>query len=174
MMDEGIVEGIVMPWNETSHFTPDPNGERFLPGSLTRTVQQRGARLKLFLNHDHAHAIGKAVKLDPRHPSGLWAAWQLFDTPAGQAARAEVEQGALDSFSVGFDAVRSRRGADGAREIVEAALGEVSLLPIAAYDGARVLATRARSTPDDDVAAWLAAHPIPPHDLTGPPVVLPR
>ena len=29
---ERIVEGIVVPWDETSFLTPDPRGERFRPG----------------------------------------------------------------------------------------------------------------------------------------------
>ena len=48
-LDERIVEGIVVPYGETSFLTPEPAGERFLRGSLTRTVNERGAeRVKLF------------------------------------------------------------------------------------------------------------------------------
>ena len=112
--DERIVSGIAVPWNETSYLTPDPKGERFLPGSLTRTIKARGDRLKLFRGgreHQHESAIARPIELDARHPDGLWASWRIGRTPAGDAALAEVAEGLLDAFSVGFRAIRTSRGA---------------------------------------------------------------
>jgi HK97 family phage prohead protease len=170
--DERIVAGIVVPWNETSYLTPDPKGERFLPGSLTRTVKARGDRLKLFRGgreHQHESAIARPVELDARHPDGLWASWRIGRTPAGDAALAEVAEGLLDAFSVGFRAIRTGRGQDGAREVAEAELLEVQLLPLGAYDGARVLEVRSPTssrTGLEDLDAWLAEHPSPEVDRT--------
>lgn len=172
-VDERTLEGIAVPWNETTKLVADPGGERFLPGSLTRTVQDRGARLKLFRDHDHSHAIGKAVKLDPRHADGLWARWVMFDTPAGNDALQEVAQGALDMFSLGFVPIRVRRGSDGVREIVEASAHEVSLCPMGAYDGAQLLATRsADGGALTEIRQWLTQNPVPAVDLTGGPLIL--
>lgn len=172
-IDERTLSGICVPWNETTHLAPDPGGERFLPGSLTRTVRERGARLKLFHGHDYAHAIGAVMKLDPKHPDGLWGEWRIFDTVAGNDALAEIEQRALDMFSVGFAAVKTRRAADGVREIVEAAVHEVSLTPLGAYDGARVLATRSVGDNGEhgnvtELQKWMAEHPAPALHLTQP------
>jgi hypothetical protein len=161
--DERIVGGIAVPWNETSRLTPDPAGERFLAGSLTRSVKARGDRLKLFRgNHGHDMVpVGRAVSLDARHPDGLYTTWRIANTPTGDQTLEEVREGLLDSFSVGFRTVRAQRGADGAREIVEAELGEVTLLPTGAYDGARVLEVRAPTFGAADLRAWLDAHPVP-------------
>ena len=41
--DERLIEGVIVPWGETSFMTPDPRGERFMPGSLTRTIKGRAA-----------------------------------------------------------------------------------------------------------------------------------
>lgn len=139
---ERIVEGVVVPWEETSYMTPDPKGERFMAGSLTRSIAERGDRLKLFHAHNHDRAIGKALAWRPDHASGCWAQFRIAATPQGDEVLAEVHEGMLDAFSVGFRPIRSRRGPDGAREIVEAALHEVSIAPVGAYDGARVLAVR--------------------------------
>jgi hypothetical protein len=139
---ERIVEGVVVPWGETSFMTPDPKGERFMAGSLTRSVAERGDRLKLFHAHNHDRAIGKAVNWNPDHEAGCWAQFRIAATPQGDEVLAEVNEGMLDAFSIGFRPIRSRRGQDGAREIVEAALHEVSIAPVGAYDGARVLAVR--------------------------------
>jgi len=161
--DERIVGGIAVPWNETSRLTPDPAGERFLPGSLTRSVKARGDRQKLYRgNHGHDMIpVGRPVELNARHPDGLWTTWRIARTPVGDQTLEEVREGLLDSFSIGFRAIKALRGTDGAREIHEAELGEVTLLPSGAYDGARVLEVRAPSLRAADLTAWLEAHPVP-------------
>jgi HK97 family phage prohead protease len=165
-VDERIVEGLGVPWGEVSYLTPDPAGERFLPGSLTKSVREKGARLKLFRAHDHSAAIGRAVKLDARHPDGLMSSWRIFKTPAGNAALEEIAEGALDSFSLGFMPKRTQRAPDGVREVVEAELHEVSIAPIGAYDGARVLSMRTPASELDRARAWLQANPAPVVCLT--------
>jgi HK97 family phage prohead protease len=137
------IEGIVVPWNETSMLTPHPRGERFLPGSLTRSVRERGAKVKLFRAHDHTTGVGRATRWDPGHERGLWGEFRIAQTPAGDAVLEEVREGMLDAFSVGFVAIKTRSGSDGAREVLEGRLHEVSLAPVAAYDGAEVMALRA-------------------------------
>jgi HK97 family phage prohead protease len=160
--DNRIVGGIAIPWApETSYVAGTPGGERFMPGSLNRSVSAKGTRLKLFRSHDHTTAIGRPVKIDARHPDGLYTEWQIAKTPAGDAALTEITEGMLDSFSIGFRAIKSRRGEDGAREIQEAEIHEVSILPLGAYDSARVLEVRAPSLRAADLTAWLAAHPVP-------------
>jgi hypothetical protein len=139
---ERIVEGIVVPWDETSYMTPDPRGERFVAGSLTRSVAERGDRVKLFVTHDHDRAVGRALAWDTEHRAGLWGRFRIAETAAGDEVLGEVAEGMLDAFSIGFRPIRTRRGGDGAREVLEAALHETSLCPTGAYDGARVLAMR--------------------------------
>lgn len=144
---ERRLEGVVVPYGETTFLTDDPAGERFLPGSLTRTVSDRGARVKLFRAHDHTRAVGRAVEWNTENRRGLWGAFRVAATPAGNEVLDEVREGVLDAFSIGFRPLRVRRGRDGAREVEEAALHEVSVAPMGAYDGARVLAVRTPSTP---------------------------
>ena len=158
---ERIVEGIVVPYGETSFLTEDPRGERFRSGSLTRTIKERGDRVKLYRTHDHSVAVGRPLQWKPTHDGGLWAQFRIAATPAGDDVLLEVREGMLDAFSVGFLPKRETRGPDGAREIIEAQLHEVSLCPIGAYDGARVLAMRTpRSTALTEASqAILAAMP---------------
>jgi uncharacterized protein len=142
-VSQRIVEGIVVPWGEVSFLTADPKGERFVRGALTRSVQQKGDRIKLFSNHRHEKAIGTAIGWKPGHADGCWGSFRISTRPDGDELLADVADGLLDAFSVGFRPVRERRSDDGVREVLEAELHEVSLVPIGAYDGARVLATRA-------------------------------
>jgi HK97 family phage prohead protease len=140
--DERIIEGIVVPWGEVSYLTPDPKGERFVRGALSRTLENRKTPIKLFVNHHHERALGRAVGWKPNHADGCWGSFRVGRGPEGDELLSDIGEGLLDGFSIGFQAKRERRSADGVREVVEAALHEVSLVPIAAYDGARVLATR--------------------------------
>jgi HK97 family phage prohead protease len=139
---ERIVEGIVVPWQETSFLTPNPKGERFMPGSLDRTTRERPAGTPLFRNHDHNVKVGKALGWRADDSAGCWGQFEIFPTDAGDAVLEEVRVGALDAFSAGFRPINTRRHRDGAIEVLEAALHEVSLVPLAAYEGARVLAMR--------------------------------
>jgi hypothetical protein len=167
--DQRIVGGIVVPYGETSYVAGDSRGERFLAGSLTRSINMRKDQLKLFLAHDHKKAIGRPVRLDPRHEKGLWGEWQIAKTPDGDLALNEIQEGMLDAFSIGFRALKDQRGTDGAREIREAEVHEVSILPLGAYQGARVLEIRAaelQSFGADEVTAWINAHPVPSVDRT--------
>jgi HK97 family phage prohead protease len=143
-LTERIVEGIVVPWNETSFLTPDPAGERFHPASLNRSLKDKGDRIKLYRNHNMDTAVGK-IERWKNTDAGLWAQFRVATTPPGNAAWEEISEGMLDQFSVGFRPKRETRAADGAREVLEAELHEVSITPMGAYAGARVLAHR---TPD--------------------------
>lgn len=168
---ERIIEGIVVPYGETSFLTDEPRGERFRSGALTRTIRDRGDRIKLYCSHDHSIAIGKAIAWKPTHEAGLWAQFRVAATPAGDAALLEVREGMLDAFSVGFLPKRETRAADGAREVIEAQLHEVSLCPIGAYDGARVLAMRQPRSTGLPAASQAILTAMPAVNLA--PVVLP-
>jgi hypothetical protein len=167
--DAWEVSGIAIPWNETTHLAGDPKGERFLPGSVDRSIETRGPRLKLLRAHDRDHAVGTPIELRPKDARGLFARWRIARTAAGEAVARELEEGVLDSFSVGFRTIRERRGRDGAREIVEADVLEISILPLGAYAGARVTAfggtppvvEQRRSAEVERIGAWLRAHPVP-------------
>ena len=163
-----MVEGIVVPWEETTFLTEHRAGERFLPGSLTQSVAQRGNRIKLFVGHDHSRAVGRAVGWNPDDDRGLWGSFQIRSGEEGDRVLLDVAEGMADAFSVGFRPIRDRRADDGAREIIEAALHEVSLLPVGAYDGAQVLAMRGPREARDFTPA-----PMPPVNLDPIPL-LPR
>jgi HK97 family phage prohead protease len=60
----------------------------------------------------------------------------------GDETLADVREGYLPALSVGFKPLQTRRGRDGATEVVAGQLMEVSLVALGAYDGAHVLAVR--------------------------------
>lgn len=138
------ITGVCVPYDEVSYLTPNPQGERVLRGAFTKSIQQAGGRIFLFRSHDHAHPVGRSVDFTDE-PDGLHGTFQIRQTALGDETLDDLRDGYLPAMSVGFRALQTRRGKSGETEIVEGMLKEVSLLPIGAYDGARVLALRSPS-----------------------------
>jgi Escherichia/Staphylococcus phage prohead protease len=138
---ERTVTGVVVPYDEVSYLTPNPDGERVMRGAFAKSARQRGDKIFLFREHDHAHPVGRALGFEDTD-GGLTGTFQIRASVLGDETLSDVREGYLPAMSVGFKALQARRGADNATEIVEARLMEVSLVAIGAYDGARVLAVR--------------------------------
>lgn len=142
--DGRLLTGVAVPYGVVTMNTSHPGGERFARGAFKRTISNQKGRLpKLFRNHDHGQAVGVAAELRDTD-DGVLASWRIADTPAGNAVLQEVREGVLDSLSVGFRAVREDV-VEGVREVREAHLFEVSLVPMPAYPGAQVMSLRSAS-----------------------------
>lgn len=141
--DGRTLTGLAVPYGQTSHNVPHPGGEQFAPGAFKRSLDHAraaGRRLKLFRGHQHDTAVGVAIDAEDTD-EGVLTTFHMADTDAGNAALTEVREGVLDSLSVGFRAIRERV-VDGVRVVSEAALHEVSLVALPAYDGARITGLR--------------------------------
>lgn len=132
------VDLVCVPYDELSYFTQNPNGERVLPGAFAGADP---SGVFLFRAHDHANPIGRAVALW-EEPDGLHGTFQIRENHDGDLALADIVDGYLPACSIGFRPVEARPGAQGETVIIRGQLKEVSLLPMGAYDGARVLALR--------------------------------
>lgn len=139
--DGRTIHGVCVPYDEISYLTPNPQGERVLRGAFTKSIRQQAGKIFLFRSHDHSHPVGKAVEFRDE-PDGLHGAFQIRQSILGDECLEDVRQGYLPALSIGFRPLQVRRGKSGETEVVEGMLKEVSLLPIGAYDGARVLALR--------------------------------
>lgn len=153
--DGRTVFGLAMPYNTRSE-VDDGSGsysEMFAPGAFTRSVRERGSKVKLFGMHATSKfPIGRAESLQ-EHSDGLHATFRLAETRDGDEALALVRSGTVDGFSVGFRPMRSHRQRDGTVVRTEAALNEVSLVHAPAYEGAVVSGVRsATRTLSVDVA----------------------
>lgn len=135
------VDGIVVPYDEISYMTPNPDGERVMRGAFTKSAEQRMAKIFLYVGHDHAHPVGRAMSFEDQG-DGLRGSFHIRESTLGDQTLTDVREGYLPGLSIGFRPLQTRRGAAGETEVVEGQLMEVSLVPIAAYDGARVLAVR--------------------------------
>lgn len=137
------ISGIVVPFDTVARVSDGGPAydERFAFGSFGKTIKERGDRVKLLLQHDHREPIGRAVLLR-EDTAGLYGEFRVSAVPAGDQAIELVRDGVLDSFSVGFAAIKHTRDGD-VTVRTEVALREASLVTFPAYDTARVLALRA-------------------------------
>jgi HK97 family phage prohead protease len=146
---ERVIVGVVAPYDETTYLVPNPSGERVVRGAFEKSTRQRGDKIPLIRGHDHA---GKCLGVSRRFtedPDGLIGEFVVNAGDEGDRLLEDCRNGYYRAMSAGFDALGgTRRGADGAREIVEARLVEVSLVAVPAYAGAGLLAVRSATDVD--------------------------
>ena len=137
------VTGIVVPFDRVA--TVSDGGpsyeESFRRGAFTKTIAERGDRVKLLSHHDRGrNPLGRATLLR-EDAAGLYGEFAVSRTTAGDEALELVRDGALDSFSVGFAPVKQMRtGKVTVR--TEVHLREASLVTFPAYEDARIAAVR--------------------------------
>lgn len=147
------VEGIVAPYGETTFYTGDPMGERIVRSAFNRSITQRGERIPLCVNHNHENIVGMSREWSDT-AEGLVGLFAFRDDQYADRTIADVQAGYLQSMSVGFLPIDRKRGSDGAMEVREARLVEVSLVIAGAYDGATVLAARMATQLDQLLAPF--------------------
>jgi len=115
--DKGIVEHLVSIFGNE-----DLGGDVVHPGAFTKTIQERGERVRVLDSHRRSSildVLGKPLALKeiprdklpaeiledyPEVTGGLWARTQfLLDTPEGKGAFLRIKSGAVDEFSFGYD-----------------------------------------------------------------------
>lgn len=142
--DGRTVYGIAVPFGQVAEVSDGAGSyrETFVQGAFSRTLSERGDRVKLLANHDHRRfPIGRPTLLR-EDTAGLYMEAKISATRDGDEALELIRDGVLDRFSVGFRPIRHRNTADRVVERLEVALGEVSVVALAAYDGAVLAGVR--------------------------------
>lgn len=157
-----IISGLAVPYDSTSYLTEyGSNGERVLRGAFNKSISdwRSGNRpINLFRNHMHDQALGRAVKIQ-NTDNGLATDFYVPPSVAGDALLSEVDDGLLPGMSVGYAPIRQRQAQDGANEVQEAKLLEVSMVTIPAFDGTTATVRAAQAD------AWWTK-PLPIVDLS--------
>lgn len=151
--DGRTVEGIAVPYARKQRID-STLVEQFARGAFAHQV---AAAHRVKFSREHitlgGTLIGRAVELR-EDAAGLWGAFRVSATPAGDETLELVKDGALDELSVGFRSRQDRRLDDGTIERVKADLVEVSVVLAGAYGrGALVSAVREAQDRNDVVAA---------------------
>jgi len=135
------IVGVAAPYNEVTLLAGDPAGERIMPGVFRRTIEHRGAKIPLLVNHGRDRVVGYSRKWDDTSTE-LVGTFAVNEGADGDAVLEDVRHGYYAGLSCGFVELRVGRGDDGVREVREGKLVETSLVGIPAYEGAGVLAVR--------------------------------
>jgi len=130
------VTGMAVPYGQVS------NGEVFQRGAVTLD-----AEAKLFWQHKEP--IGKIVAGE-QTDAGFMVRATISDTALGQDVHTLLKDGVINKMSVGF-VMRDAQVVDGVRQVTDALVREVSLVPFPWYEGASV--TAVRDEPESDVPA---------------------
>lgn len=148
--DKRTVAGIAVPWNQPADVGEvNDRGqltryrEEFVRGAFTRTIAERGDRVKFLAHHNSTvNALGRATLLR-EDSAGLYAEFYVSRTRDGDEALELIRDGVLDSLSVGFHPIsEDTRSKPGTVRRTEVGLREVSAVNFGAYEGARILAVR--------------------------------
>jgi len=142
--DTGIFEGYASTFNDV-----DSYGSKIMPGAFTKTLAERGAKVKILYNHDDDNPIG--VPLEMREDSkGLWVRGQLtLGVQKADEAHLLMKSGAFDAMSIGFSVPRGKdKVVDGVREIYEVKLYEFSPVTFPANEQAEIKQVRATNISD--------------------------
>lgn len=138
--EEGIIEGYVAVWN-----TVDSYNSTFQRGCFTKTIQERGARIKLLWNHKE-EVIGKLLELR-EDDHGLFVRAKLTLTvQRGRETFELIKDAAIDTFSFGFRTIKDK-WVGAVRHITEVALFEISPVIFEANENAAI--TGVRNMPTD-------------------------
>lgn len=142
--DGRTVVGIAVPYGRAQRID-STLVEQFARGAFNH---QLSAPNRVRFSREHMSfggaLIGRAIELRD-DAAGLWGAWRVSATPAGEETLTLVADGVLDELSVGFRERQNRRLPDGTIERVRADLVEVSVVLSGAYGrGALVEAVRAQ------------------------------
>jgi HK97 family phage prohead protease len=128
---ERTIEGVIVPYGEVA--TINGRKYRFLQGSARRAR----ARTPLLVDHNRGEPVGVLAELADTGRGAL-GRFRVDQTSSGDTALVQAASGSRGSLSVGAELVSFREEVDGVIDVVEAAIHEVSLLALGAFEGATV------------------------------------
>ncbi len=135
------ITGLAVPWNQSAK--SGGKSWRFARGSIRWASEKR---VKLLRDHDNTQAFGFATKIEDTD-AGLIATFKVARGPEGDRLLAMAADGVLDGLSIGVNFRDEDTGPDphhpGGFVVSAAALREVSLTAMPAFDDSRLTSVRA-------------------------------
>jgi uncharacterized protein len=142
--DRGEFEALVATWDR------DREGDVIVPGAFAKSItewQSVGRLVPLHWNHKGDDIVGHvdpALMVETR--DGLEVSGRVdLDTERGREVWRQIKANRV-GFSFGFLATSSRKRSDGARELLEVDVYEVSVTPSPMNNRTRVLDTKSATT----------------------------
>lgn len=114
----------------------DSHGDIIEPNAFTKTINERGHRIKVLWQHDMFTPIGKAIDLKEDN-YGLYVKAQISETPEGKRAMTLIKDGVIDELSIGYSVVKDEFDTElEVRRLKEIKLFEFSPVTFASNDQA--------------------------------------
>lgn len=142
--------------------------ERMAPGSFSKTLKDRGDKVKVLFNHGFDPSIGdkplgkpQVMREDKR---GLYVEVPLDDTSYNRDLVASLRSGALDGMSFRFSVVRE--DIDDSDDMPVRTLREVKLYEFGPVTFPAYEATTAGVRAREAYQAWRATHPAPTIEIS--------
>jgi len=126
----------------------DQGGDIIHPGAFTKTLVERGNKVRFLWQHDMHEPIGRPIEMH-EDPSGLFIKAIVSATVRGRDALALMRDGAISGLSIGYDAIPGgtdyTKSEDGTpiRNLREVRLWEFSLCTFPMNEQAGVTALKA-------------------------------
>ena len=137
-VEKRTIGGLIVPWNVAAMDNRGQGRWRFKKGSLWWTDT---SRVKLNAFHDHRQTVGYATHLQ-NVPQGVYAKFRIARGEEGDRALAAAEDKTSDAFSVEVDPTDAvwefDRSETSTRNVSRARLVATALVPVPAFDDARV------------------------------------
>lgn len=147
-MAEGIVEGFASMFGNI-----DQGDDVMHYGAFTKTLQERGDRVKFLWAHDTTQVLGRILRLEQR-ADGLFFRAKISKTDIGRRVLQWLIDGAIEGVSIGFEIVkggmeteRDEKTGRVIRHIREVKLYEISLVTFPMNESAQVRAVKALMAP---------------------------
>jgi len=139
-------EGRTMEGYAATFGNVDLGGDIIHPGAFTKTLNERGPKVKFLWQHDPGEPLGKPVEIreDGR---GLFVKAIISDTQRGRDALALLKDGAISEMSIGYEAVKggtdyTKTGGSTVRNLREVKLYEFSIVSFPMNPQAEVTAIK--------------------------------
>lgn len=156
---EGIITAYAAAFGNT-----DSYGDVIQRGAFVKTVGERKDKIKVLYNHDYYSQlpVGKPVSL-VEDSYGLLTSTKMSQTQMGQDIYTLAQEGALDSMSIGYSAVKATYPDDEEhyrqgiwRIISEAKLYEYSFVPFPANESAVITGIKSGADLEREIRRWKA------------------
>jgi HK97 family phage prohead protease len=129
--DDWIVEGYVSTFGNV-----DLGNDVVMPGAFTKTLKEN-PRVRFLLSHDPRLILGVPKKLK-EDSKGLFGSFKISKTQLGEDTHQLLLDGAIDSFSIGYQANEFDFIENDVRRLKAVDLFEASLVPLAMNQDALV------------------------------------
>lgn len=136
--EQNIVEG----YASTFGGSPDSWGDVVVEGAFSKTIQERGNRVKFLWQHRFDKPIGKVVDLK-EDSIGLYFKAKISETEKGKEVMQLMKDGVIDRVSIGYSTVKSEYdNSTDIRYLKEVKLFEISAVTFPANDRAVITSAK--------------------------------